>query len=101
MTGLPPNDGDMVMSVSGELPHEQKQHYHQLLEALPVAIYATDAAGTITYFNQAAAAFVGDRPDLHRDHFWLSWPLFDLNGTVLPRAEFPTAVTLRENRPVP
>ena len=99
MTGLPPNDGDMVMSVSRELPHEQKLHYHQLLEALPMAIYATDAAGTITYFNQAAAAFVGDRPDLHGDH-WLSWPLFHLDGTVLPRAEFPTAVTLRERRPV-
>ena len=99
MTGLPPNDGDMVMSVSRELPHEQKLHYHQLLEALPMAIYATDAAGTITYFNQTAAAFVGDRPDLHGDH-WLSWPLFHLDGTVLPRAEFPTAVTLRERRPV-
>ena len=99
MIGLPPNDGDMVMSVSRELPHEQKLHYHHLLEALPVAIYATDAAGTITYFNQAAAAFVGDRPDLHGDH-WLSWGLFHLDGTVLPRAEFPTAVTLRERRPV-
>ena len=87
------------MSVSRELPHEQKLHYHQLLEALPMAIYATDAAGTITYFNQTAAAFVGDRPDLHVDH-WLSWPLFHLDGRVLPRAEFPTAVTLRERRPV-
>jgi PAS domain-containing protein len=67
MTGLPPSDGDMVMRVSRELPHEQRQHYHQLLEALPVAIYATAAAGTITYFNQAAAAFVGDRPDLHKE----------------------------------
>jgi PAS domain S-box-containing protein len=89
----------MVMSVSRELPHEQKLHYHLLLEALPMAIYATDAAGTITYFNQTAAAFVGDRPDLHGDH-WLSWPLFRLDGTVLPRAEFPTAVTLQERRPV-
>ena len=89
----------MVMSVSRELPHEQKLHYHQLLEALPMAIYATDAAGTITYFNQTAAAFVGDRPDLHGDD-WLSWRLFHLDGTVLPRAEFPTAVTLRERRPV-
>ena len=64
-----------------------------------MAVYATDAAGTITYFNQTAAAFVGERPDLHGDH-WLSWPLFGLDGSVLPRAEFPTAVTLRERRPV-
>ena len=89
----------MVMSVSRELPHEQKLPYQILLEALPMAVYATDAAGTITYFNQTAAAFVGERPDLHGDH-WLNWPLFRLDGSVLPRAEFPTAVTLRERRPV-
>ena len=75
----------MVMSVSRELPHEQKLPYQILLEALPMAVYATDAAGTITYFNQTAAAFVGERPDLHGDH-WLSWPLFGLDGSVLPRA---------------
>ena len=65
-----------------------------------MAIYATDAAGKITYFNQAAAAFVGERPDLHGDDWWVSWRLFHPDGTVLPRAEFPTAVTLRERRPV-
>jgi PAS domain S-box-containing protein len=94
------NDGDMAMSASKELPHEQKLHHQRLLEALPVAIYATDAAGKVTYFNQAAAAFVGERADLNGNDWWLSWRLFHLDGTALPRAEFPTAVTLRERRPV-
>jgi len=28
---------------------------HQILDALPVAVYTTDAVGKITYYNQAAA----------------------------------------------
>jgi PAS domain-containing protein len=68
------------MSVSREPPHEEELQHRRLLEAFPMAIYATDAAETITYFNQAAAAFIGDRPDLHRDHWWLSWRLFTWTG---------------------
>ena len=96
---FPWNNGDVTMSASRELPHEQGLHHQHLLEALPVAIYATDAAGKITYFNQATAAFVGERPDLHGDDWWVNWRLFHLDGTALPRAEIPTAVTLQERCP--
>ena len=34
----------------------------ELLEALPVAVYATDAEGRITFFNQAAVDLWGYRP---------------------------------------
>ena len=90
----------MAMNASRELLHEQELHHQHLLEALPMPIYATDAAGKITYFNQAAAAFVGERLDLNGDDWWVSWRLFHPDGTVLPRAEYPTAVTLQERRPV-
>ena len=36
----------------------------EFLNALPAAIYLTDAAGRITYFNEAAAAMWGRRPKL-------------------------------------
>ena len=36
----------------------------QILDALPVAVYATDPEGCITYYNQAAADFWGQRPDI-------------------------------------
>ena len=88
------------MSVSRELPHEQELHHQHLLEALPVAIYATDAAGKIIFFNQATAVFVGERTALHGDDWWVNWRLFQPDGTALPRAESPMAVTLREGRPV-
>ena len=34
----------------------------QLIDALPAAIYVTDTAGRITYFNEAAAALWDHRP---------------------------------------
>ena len=99
MIGLPRNNGDVAMSASRDTPHEQLHHQH-LLEALPVAIYATDAAGKITYFNQATAAFVGEQSHLHGEDWWVSWRLFHPDGTALSHAEFPMAVILRERRPV-
>ena len=100
MIGLPRNNGDVAMSASRDTPHEQELHHQHLLEALPVAIYATDAAGKITYFNQATAAFVGEQPDLHGEDWWVNWRLSHPDGTALSRAEFPMAVILREGRPV-
>ena len=36
---------------SFETLREREQRFHELLEALPAAIYTTDANGKITYFN--------------------------------------------------
>jgi len=38
--------------------------YRNILDALPAAIYATDAAGRITYFNRAAVELAGREPEL-------------------------------------
>ena len=48
----------------------------ELLEALPVAVYTTDAEGRITFFNQAAADLWGHRPELGSDQWCGSWRLF-------------------------
>jgi PAS domain-containing protein len=65
-----------------------------------VAIYTTDAAGRITYYNQAAADFAGRRPKLGSDDWCVSGQLFWPDGTPMPDAECPMAVTLREGRPI-
>ena len=39
-------------------------HLERLIQALPAAIYTTDTAGRITFFNEAAAELWGCRPDL-------------------------------------
>jgi PAS domain-containing protein len=33
----------------------ENDHFRQVVEALPAAIYITDAEGVITYYNEAAA----------------------------------------------
>jgi len=71
----------------------------RLLDVLPTALYVTDAAGRIIYFNEAAAALWGCRPKLHSDQWCGSWRLFWPDGTPLPHDECPMAVALKEGRP--
>jgi PAS domain S-box-containing protein len=76
-----------------------EQPYRDFLEALGVAVYTTDADGRITFFNEAAAAFWGRRPELGEE--WCgSWRLFWSDGTAMRHDECPMAIAVRENRPV-
>jgi hypothetical protein len=43
---------------------ERERRFQELLNALPAAVYTIDAAGRITYFNEAAAELWGHRPVL-------------------------------------
>jgi PAS domain S-box-containing protein len=57
---------------------DQERRFQQLLEALPVCVYTTDAIGRITFYNQAARAFWGHEPRLGIDQWCgslaLCWP---------------------------
>ena len=72
----------------------------ELLEALPAAVYTTDAAGRITFYNQAAADLWGQRPELGTSEWCGSWKLYWPDGTPLRHEHCPMAVALKENRPV-
>ena len=72
---------------------------HPLIDILPAAIYLTDAAGRITYFNEAAATLWGCRPQLNSDQWCGSWRLLRPDGTVLPHDQCPMALALKEGRP--
>jgi len=72
----------------------------QLIDALPAAIYITDRAGHITYFNEAAARLWGCRPKLGSDQWCGSWRLYALDGTPMPHDQCPMAITLRRGSPV-
>ena len=76
------------------------QHFRQILESLPVAVYTTDASGVITYFNQAAAGFAGREPEIGKDKWCVTHRLFTAEGEPMPHTECPLAIALRENRPV-
>ncbi|MGO8916012.1 MAG: PAS domain S-box protein [Stellaceae bacterium] len=79
---------------------EREWWYRNVLDALPAAIYATDAAGRITYYNQAAADLAGRRPELGKDEWCVTWRLYWPDGTPLPHDQCPMAVALKENRAI-
>ena len=72
----------------------------ELLHALPVAVYTTDAAGRITFYNAAAADLWGVRPELGKSEFCGSWKMYWPDGTALPHDECPMALALKEKRPI-
>ena len=71
-----------------------------LIRALPAAIYTTDAAGRITFFNEAAAELWGCRPELGKSEFCGSWKLYWPDGRPMPHGQCPMAVALKEQRDV-
>lgn len=72
----------------------------ELLQALPIAVYTTDAAGRITFYNEAAAELWGVHPELGKSEFCGSWKLYWPDGSPLPHDECPMALTLKEKRPI-
>ena len=75
-------------------------HSAQILDALPVAVYATDPEGRITYYNQAAADFWGCEPALGQTYWCGSFKLYRPDGTPLPHDECPMAMSAEDRRPV-
>jgi PAS domain S-box-containing protein len=72
----------------------------EAIEALPAAIYMTDAEGRLTFYNAAAAELWGCRPELGKTNFCGSWKLYWPDGTPLPHDECPMALALRQRRPI-
>ncbi len=76
------------------------QNFRQILDSLPVAVYTTDAAGNINYYNQAAADFAGREPEIGKDEWCVTHRLFTPDGQPIPHDECPMATALRENRSI-
>ena len=71
-----------------------------MIDALPVAIYTTDAQGRLTYFNPAAVEFSGRVPELGTDQWCVSWKLYNADGTPMAHDACPMAIALREGKVV-
>jgi PAS domain S-box-containing protein len=79
---------------------DSQRRLQELLAAIPAAIYTTDAAGKITYYNEAAVELAGRRPKIGSDQWCITWKMYWPDGTPLPHDQCPMAVALREGRAV-
>lgn len=78
---------------------ESEQHLRKLLEALPAAVYTTDAVGRITSFNRAAVDLAGRTPQL--GEMWcVTWRVLNADGSPLAHEDCPMAMALTQNRPI-
>jgi PAS domain S-box-containing protein len=78
---------------------ESERHMRDLLEAMPAAVYTTDAAGRITFYNKAAVEMAGRVP-APGDEWCVTWRLYTPDGAPLPHDQCPMAVALNEDRAV-
>ncbi|HMJ92752.1 MAG TPA: PAS domain-containing protein [Allosphingosinicella sp.] len=79
---------------------EGERRLREILNALPAAIYTTDAEGRIDFFNEAAVEMSGRRPEIGRDSWCVTWKLYTTDGEPLPHDQCPMAVALREDRAI-
>src|SRR5580658_8769096 len=89
-----PINADITMLEPGD------EHYRQLVQCLPAAVYVCDMQGRVKLFNEAAAELWGRRPVVGRDLWCGSLRIYSLDGTPLSLENCPMAVTLRERRDV-
>jgi PAS domain S-box-containing protein len=83
-----------------EALRERERQLREILNAIPAAIYMTDAKGRITFYNEAAVEFSGRRPTLGSDEWCVTWRLYEIDGTPLPHDQCPMATALKEQREV-
>jgi PAS domain S-box-containing protein len=79
---------------------DSERRLQDLLAAIPAAIYTTDAAGKITYYNEAAVELAGRRPTIGSDEWCVTWKMYWPDGTPLPHDQCPMALALKEGRPI-
>ena len=83
-----------------EALRDSERRYQDLVDRLPAALYTCDASGHVQTFNAAAVALWGRTPVAGQDVWCGSYRIYRPDGSPLPLAECPMAVTLRERRPV-
>jgi PAS domain S-box-containing protein len=79
---------------------ESEERYRHLVRLLPVGVYACEASGVISFYNEQAARLwgVSPQPEDTDQRFCGSFRLWRRDGTLLPHEQTPMAVALREGR---
>jgi PAS domain S-box-containing protein len=83
-----------------ELVRENERRFREMIDALPAAVYTTDAQGRLTHFNQACVELSGRVPELGTDRWCVSWKLYHPDGRRMPHGQCPMAIALKTGRVV-
>lgn len=81
-----------------EAAHDAQQRFREMINALPAAVYTTDAQGRLTHFNQACVELSGRVPKLGSDSWCVTWKLYYPDGRRMPHDECPMAISLKNGR---
>src|SRR4030088_3080618 len=95
-----PLTADRILHMATEAVRRGEDSLLSALDQLPAAIYVTDPAGFITYYNPACINFAGRVPTVGRDRWCVTWKLYTDDGDFLPHDQCPMAVAILENRSV-
>jgi PAS domain S-box-containing protein len=89
-----------MLGTAAIIPDPASADFHKVIEALPAAVYVTDADGNITYYNEAAVRLWGYRPPLGDSKWCGSWRLYWPDGTPMAHEECPMAQAIKQDRPI-
>jgi PAS domain S-box-containing protein len=81
-----------------ETVRENERRFREMIDALPAAVYTTDAKGRLTHFNQACVELSGRVPELGTDKWCVSWKLYYPDGRRMLHSECPMAIALKKDR---
>ena len=90
---------EQLKETNGRL-QESERSLRDLMGALPAAIYLTDAAGRITYCNDAAVNLWGGKPKLGEDRWFDVARYYHADGTPMALQDCPTEIALHQGRAV-
>lgn len=77
---------------------ESEQRLREIINALPAAIYTTDAEGLLTHFNSGAVELSGCTPELCKDRWCMNWKMYRADGSPFPPDECPMKIALTDGR---
>ncbi len=91
---------ERALRVSRRAVADSERRFREMIDALPQAVYTTDAEGYLKHYNPAAVALAGREPQLGKDRWRVCRKLFYADGAPIPENDSPLVLTMREGRPV-
>ncbi len=96
VAATPPRSAEQFVNAAADLLCAYGPGHFARFNAFPVPVYATDARGTLTYFNPACVEFAGRTPALGVDQWCISWKMIDQAGIQVLHDNCQMAITVRE-----